>query len=191
MVQGSELIGVRLAAASCDHVKFAVRQNRGGAHSTTPTRARSQNNLFIIRQTSLFRVNRLEFLLVPKLHLGTQLVCKALLCLMKSNLDQETPRVISLPKHSLGHNCVPKCNLGTRKKTPTSLPPLHGLGEEFGEGAGTKSLAPSPKISQHILFRQTEIPVAADDQVVVDCQVEGLPGLHQGPGQFLVGGGGF
>ena len=42
---------------------------------------------------------------------------------------------------------------------------------------------------QHILFRQAEIPVAADDQVVVDRQVEALAGLHQGPGQFLVGGG--
>jgi hypothetical protein len=33
--------------------------------------------------------------------------------------------------------------------------------------------------------------VAADDQVVVDRQVEALAGLHQGPGQFLVGGGGL
>ena len=44
---------------------------------------------------------------------------------------------------------------------------------------------------QHILFRQTKIAVAADDQVVVDRQVEGLPGLYQGLGQFLVGDGGF
>ena len=41
---------------------------------------------------------------------------------------------------------------------------------------------------QHILFRQTEVAVAADDQVVVDRQVEALAGLHQGPGQLPVGG---
>ena len=40
---------------------------------------------------------------------------------------------------------------------------------------------------QHILFRQAEVAVAAD-QVVVDRQVEALAGLHQGPGQLPVGG---
>jgi hypothetical protein len=41
---------------------------------------------------------------------------------------------------------------------------------------------------QHILFRQAEVSLAADDQVVVDRQVQGPGGLDQGPGQFLVGG---
>jgi hypothetical protein len=35
---------------------------------------------------------------------------------------------------------------------------------------------------RHILLRQTEIAVAADDQVVVDCQVVALAGLYQGAG---------
>ena len=46
------------------------------------------------------------------------------------------------------------------------------------------------QVLKHILFRQTEIPVAADDQVVVDGQVEGVAGLDQGPGQLPVRGGG-
>jgi hypothetical protein len=30
-------------------------------------------------------------------------------------VGREVPLVINVPKLSLGHNCVPKCNLGTRK----------------------------------------------------------------------------
>ncbi len=38
------------------------------------------------------------------------------------------------------------------------------------------------------MLRQAEIPVAADDQVVVDGEVQGLAGLGHGLGQFLVRG---
>ena len=41
---------------------------------------------------------------------------------------------------------------------------------------------------QHIMFRQAEVAVAADDQVVVHRQVEGLAGLDHGLGQFLIRG---
>ena len=46
--------------------------------------------------------------LVPKLRLGTRLAPS-----------------FALPKHSLGHKGVPKCNLGTRGKT--AVPALHCL----------------------------------------------------------------
>ena len=70
-----------------------------------------------------------------------------------------------------------------------TVPLIRVGGRTWEKGAGPLALAPSPKILQHILLRQAEVALAADDQVVVHCQVQGVAGLHQGPGQFLVGGG--
>ena len=41
------------------------------------------------------------------------------------------------------------------------------------------------------MLRQGKVALAADDQVVVDREVDGLGGLDQGPGQFPVRGRGF
>jgi hypothetical protein len=57
--------------------------------------------------------------------------------------------------------------------------PYTGWGRRRDEVPG-----PLPNILQHILLRQAEVAVAGDDQVVVDRQVQGSEGLHQGAGQY-------
>lgn len=56
-----------------------------------------------------------------------------------------------------------------------------------GPGDRVRSGLPSIFFSlQHIMLRQAKVPVAADDQVVVDRKVQGPAGLDYGLSQFLI-----